>query len=418
MIDLEDDSIFCRFFEAKTKAEILFHIKQNSTMIKLDPISLSQKLIQIPSYSGRNPEVILLLKTILEELGFHCEILEFEGDGSYAVNNLHAVFNPNNSEKILYFAGHTDVVKEGEKSSWKHDPFSAIIEDGKLYGRGAADMKCAIASFISAVSEFLQENKSPDFGIGFLITNDEEDDGINGTKKMLEWMKKNDRKITHCLVGEPTNPEKFGEMIKIGRRGSINFKLKIIGKQGHAAYPENALNPITILMNLLKILKDHKFDEGNQFFDPTNLEITSISSQNLGSNVIPNEAECCFNVRFNDLQSSKSVIDLVEYACKKTVGLGAKYELSHRTSGESFLSDPIFLAGIVSEAVEKITKRKPVLSTSGGTSDARFIKDFAEVVEIGLVNKTAHKIDEFSEVKEIEALKDVYLEALRGYRVD
>ena len=383
--------------------------------MKLDAVKLSQKLIRIPSYSGMNSEIIEFLATQLKNLGFACDILNYDGDGSYEVNNLHAVFNPNNSEKILYFAGHTDVVNEGDKTSWKHDPFAAVIEDGKLFGRGAVDMKCAIACFVSAVEEFLSAEKNSKFGIGFLITNDEEADGINGTRKVLEWMKNSGKKISHCLVGEPTNPTKFGEMIKVGRRGSIGFTVRITGKQGHVAYPDIALNPITILINLLKILKDHKFDEGTRFFDATNLEITSITSQNLGANVIPNTSEAAFNVRFNDLHSAQSVIDLVDYACKKTVGFGAKYELTHRTSGEAFLSNPKFLAEIVSKSVEKICGTKPVLSTSGGTSDARFIKDYAEVVEIGLVNQTAHKIDEFAEVKEIEQLQKTYLEILKNF---
>lgn len=384
--------------------------------MKLDAIKLSQELIRIPSYSGVNSEIIEFLAAQLKNLGFSCDFLNYNDDGSYEVSNLHAIFNPKNSEKILYFAGHTDVVNEGEKSAWKHDPFAAVIEDGKLFGRGSVDMKCAIACFVSAVEEFLAQEKNPKFGIGFLITNDEEADGINGTKKVLEWMKNSGKKISHCLVGEPTNPTKFGEMIKVGRRGSIGFTVKITGKQGHVAYPDIALNPITILINLLKILKDHKFDEGTKFFDATNLEITSITSQNLGANVIPNIAEAAFNVRFNDLHSAQSVIDLVEYACKKTVGFGAKYELTHRTSGEAFLSNPKFLAEIVSNAVEKICGTKPVLSTSGGTSDARFIKDYAEVVEIGLVNQTAHKIDEFAEVKEINQLQKTYLEILTQLR--
>jgi len=382
--------------------------------MKLDAVTLSQELIRFPSYSGDHPQVIEFLSEHLKKLGFSCDILEYEGDGSYKVNNLHAVLNPNNSDKILYFAGHTDVVNEGNKASWTHDPFAANIVDGKLFGRGAADMKCAIACFVSAVSEYL-ENTKPNFGIGFLITNDEENDSINGTKKVLDWMQKNNKKISHCLVGEPTNPTSFGEMIKVGRRGSIGFKVKITGKQGHVAYPDIALNPITVLINLLKVLKDHKFDEGTKFFDATNLEITSIISQNLGSNVIPNEAEAAFNVRFNDIHTSASVIELVEYACKKTVGFGAKYELTHRTSGEAFLSNPKFLAEIVVKASEKICGKKPELSTTGGTSDARFIKDHAEVVEIGLVNQTAHKIDEFSVVSEIELLQKTYLEILKSF---
>jgi succinyl-diaminopimelate desuccinylase len=384
-------------------------------MTKLDSIALSQDLIRIPSYSGFNKEVIEFLENILQKANFTCDILEFDGDGSYKVNNLHAVFNPNNSERILYFAGHTDVVNEGNKDDWTQDPFAANIVDGKLFGRGAADMKCAIACFISAALEFLSENKNLNFGIGFLITNDEENDSINGTKKVLKWMQENNKKITHCLVGEPTNPTKFGEMIKIGRRGSIGFSVKIIGRQGHVAYPEIAINPNTILINLLKILKDHKFDNGNEFFDASNLEITHISSQNLGNNVIPNEASANFNVRFNNFHSSESIIEIVKYACEKTVGFGAKYELNYRASGDSFLSNPKFLAHLVVNSIEKICKKTPELSTSGGTSDARFIKDFAEVVEIGLINKTAHKIDEFAEIEDITNLTKTYLEILKNF---
>lgn len=383
--------------------------------MKLNSVTLSQKLIEIPSYSGVNEEVIQFLDNYLSNLGFKCDILEFEGSNSYKVNNIHAIFNPNKSQKIIYFGGHTDVVNEGDKTSWTYPPFTPTIKDDKLFGRGAADMKCAVACFIIAVQDFLENNPNPDFGIGLLITNDEEADGVNGTKKVLEWMEQNNYKIPYCLVGEPTNPEKFGEMIKIGRRGSIGFKVTITGKQGHVAYPLNAINPITTLVDLLKIVKDHKFDEGNDFFDATNLEVTAIESQNLGSNVIPNQAWAQFNVRFNDNHNQHDIINLVEYACQKTVGLGAKYDLSYRCSGESFLSKPALLADLTSKAVQKICGTTPVLSTSGGTSDARFIKDYAEVVEIGLVNKTAHRIDEFSKISEIEQLTQTYHEILTNF---
>jgi len=385
--------------------------------MKISPIDLSQQLIRIPSYSGNNPEVLELTKNLLQNMGFECQIIEFDGDDSYAVNNLHAIFNPKKSDKTIYFAGHTDVVKEGDRSAWKFDPFEAKIEGDKLYGRGASDMKCAIACFISAVAEFLELNPNPDFGIGFLITNDEESDSINGTKKVLNWMEKQSLPITYCLVGEPTNPTTLGEMVKIGRRGSIGFKIKIDGKQGHVAYPDVALNPITSLINLCKILKDQKLDNGTKFFDASNLEFTHISSQNLGSNVIPNHAECAFNVRFNDSHKAQDIINFVEYACQKTVGnsgaFSAKYKIEYRLSGESFLSEPKELAKIVQESSHKILGKIPTLGTTGGTSDARFIKDYAEVVEIGLVNETAHKIDEFSLISEIENLQKIYLEILK-----
>jgi len=381
----------------------------------MDAIKLSQQLIQIPSYSGSNPEVISFIKTYLEKLNFTCDILEYEGSGSYKVNNLHALYNPKNSKNILYFAGHTDVVATGDIKAWTHDPFAAKIIDEKLFGRGAADMKCAVACFMAAAAQFIS-SENPNFGIGFLITNDEENDSINGTAKVLEWMKSNGKPISACIVGEPTNPEKLGEMLKIGRRGSIGFTLKIIGKQGHVAYPDNALNPITTLVNILKVLKEHKFDDGNEFFSPTNLETTSISSDNFGNNVIPAQASASFNIRFNSLHDSKSIVDLIEYVCKKSVGLGAKYELTTRISGESFLSKVGNFAKITQNAVEKICGTKPVLSTTGGTSDARFIKDHCdEIVECGLVNKTAHQIDEFAYLEEITKLQQIYFEILKNY---
>ncbi|MFM6973203.1 MAG: succinyl-diaminopimelate desuccinylase [Alphaproteobacteria bacterium] len=394
-------------------------------------LELSRQLIQIPSYSGVNNEAINLIENFLKNLGFSCEILNYSGDNSYEVNNLHAIFNPKKSAKTIYFAGHTDVVKEGDKTKWRFDPFSAKIDGDKLYGRGASDMKCAIASFMSAVAEYLSQNPNPDFGIGFLITNDEENDSVNGTVKVLKWMEQKNFNITYCLVGEPTNPNKLGEMIKIGRRGSIGFNIEIFGKQGHVAYPDIALNPITMLINLCKVLKDQKMDNGTEFFDPSNLEFTNIGTENLGSNVIPSKAFCAFNIRFNDTHKAQDIIDFVEYACKKTIGqkiqdtpnaIGksspiadfvGKYQMNYRLSGEAFLSKPKELAKITQNAVQKICGVVPVLGTTGGTSDARFIKDYAEVVEIGLVNETAHKIDEFSLISEIENLQKIYLEILR-----
>lgn len=382
-------------------------------------VEISQELIKIPSYSGKNDEVIKLMEDYLITMGFKCDIIEYDGDGSYPVNNIHAILNPNNSENILYFAGHTDVVNEGNKDDWKYDPFTPTIEGDKLYGRGACDMKCAIACFISAVDEYLSDpGHNKDFGIGFLITNDEEADGVNGTKKVLKWMEENNYKIPNCIVGEPTNPSVFGEMAKIGRRGSASFKISITGKQGHVAYPHNACNPITILINLLKTLKDHKFDEGNENFDPTNLEVTSITSQNLGGNVIPNTAEAAFNIRFNNIHTPKDITDLIEYVCQKTVGsqeyFGATYKVEHRVSGDSFLTKPGKLSEITAQSMKEITGIDPDLSTTGGTSDARFIKDYAsEFLELGLINETAHKVDEFSKVSEINQLQKTYLKILQ-----
>ncbi|MDA0902587.1 MAG: succinyl-diaminopimelate desuccinylase, partial [Proteobacteria bacterium] len=359
----------------------------------LDAVKLSQDLIKCPSVTQTDAGVIKLLEEKLSNMGFECDILQFEGDGSYPVTNIHALYNPSNSKNILYFAGHTDVVPQGDEALWTYPPFAAQIVDDTLYGRGAVDMKCAIASFVAAVSEFISQNKKPDFAIGLLITGDEEADAVNGTKKMLNWMKEKGKKMSACIVGEPTNPSKVGEMVKIGRRGSVNFQLKVIGKQGHVAYPENANNPITSLVNLLKILKDHRLDEGNKYFDPSNLEITDIGCSALGSNVIPEDAHARFNIRFNDEHSSQSLISFIEYACEKAVGKNS-FQLTSRVSGESFITNDGFLSDIVSAAIKNKTKIKTDLSTTGGTSDARFIKDFCPVVEFGLINKTAHQIDE------------------------
>ncbi len=382
--------------------------------MKLNEISLSQKLIQIPSLSGKNEEIMNFLANYLTNLGFNCNILEYDGDNSYPVNNLHAVFNPGNCDKILYFAGHTDVGNPGNPDSWKSDPFKAEIIDDKLYGRGASDMKCAIACFIIAFEEFIKSNPNLNFGIGLIITNDEEADSINGTKKVLQWMAQNNHKMSGCIVGEPSNANHFGDTIKIGRRGSVNFTLKITGKQGHIAYPHNANNPITTLVNVLKLITDHKFDNGNQYFDPSNLEISHISSPNLGNNVITYEASANFNVRFNNAHNSQDIISFIEYVCQKSCqGPDSNYKLTHKVSGESFLSQPQELAKITINAVKKISGQDPVLSTSGGTSDARFIKDYCQIVEFGLINKTAHQIDEHAKINDLQRLKDVYLEILK-----
>jgi succinyl-diaminopimelate desuccinylase len=377
-------------------------------------IQFTQKLIQQKSITGDKDHGALdLLSDKLTNLGFSCQRISFSDDNSYEVDNLHAIFNPNNSSKTFYFAGHTDVVSTGDLTKWQFDPFSSEILDNKIYGRGMVDMKGAIAAFIIATEEFLEKN-DPVFGIGFLITGDEEGDAINGTKKMLQWMEKNNHKMSHCLVGEPTSPEKTGQMVKIGRRGSINFDIKLIGKQGHVAYPHNALNPITELVNILKILKDYKLDEGNKYFDPSNLEVTHISNDIASNNVISGIANARFNIRFNDEWSSKKLIDWVKYILDHSA---LKYEMNYRISGESFLSNHKDLQNLVINSIKNITGKEPELSTTGGTSDARFIKDYSPVIECGLVNKTAHQIDENIEISEIELLKDIYLEILKNYHV-
>jgi succinyl-diaminopimelate desuccinylase len=375
-------------------------------------VEFTQKLIQKKSITGKKDEgAIEFLSKKLTDLGFNCQKISFSSDDSYDVDNLYAILNPKNSDNIFYFAGHTDVVSVGDVTKWKFDPFLAKISNEKIYGRGMVDMKGAIAAFVIAIEEFLEQNDL-DFGIGFLITGDEEGDAVNGTKKMLEWMDKNNKKISHCIVGEPTNPEKIGQMVKIGRRGSINFEIILIGKQGHVAYPHNALNPITELVNVLKILKDYNLDDGNKYFDPSNLEITHISNDIDSSNVISSNAKAKFNIRFNDQWNSTKLIDWVKYVLDHSA---IKYKMNYRISGESFLSNDQNLQNLVIKSIKNITGKEPELSTTGGTSDARFIKDYAPVIECGLVNKTAHQIDENIEISEITLLKNIYLEILRNY---
>jgi succinyl-diaminopimelate desuccinylase len=385
--------------------------------MKLDSIKLSQELIKYNSQSDKtNLEIIEFLAKILANFGFKNDILGFDGDGSYPVINLHSTYNPRNCQNIFYFAGHSDIVPAGDQSLWCYPPFEAKIVNDVLYGRGAVDMKPAIAAFIMAAGNFIKQNPKANFGIGFLITGDEEADGINGTKKVLDWMQKNNHLISACIVGEPTNPSKLGEMIKIGRRGSVSFELKIIGKQGHIAYPENFNNPNTTIINVLKLLKDNELDRGNQFFDQSNLEITNICTTNIGGNVVPKEVVANFNIRFNSDHSSKSLIDWVRYICDKSAGNSeVEYKLTHKISGESFITEPGFLSQIVVDAVKKITGLKPTLSTTGGISDARFIKNFCPVVECGLINKTAHQIDENIAVTDIINLEKIYYSILENY---
>ena len=385
--------------------------------MKLDSIKLSQELISRNSPSDKaNLDIIEFLAKILASFGFKNDILGFDGDDSYPVINLHSIYNPKNCQDVFYFAGHSDIVPAGDEALWQYPPFEARIVDDILYGRGAVDMKPAIAAFIMAAGNFIRQNPKANFGIGLLLTGDEEADGVNGTKKMLDWMQKNNQSISVCIVGEPTNPNKLGEMIKIGRRGSISFELKIIGKQGHIAYPENFNNPNTSIINVLKLLKDHKLDNGNQFFDPSNLEITNIKTTNISGNVVPKEVIANFNIRFNDEHSSKSLIEWVRYICDKSAGKGElDYQLNYKISGESFITKPGFLSKIIVDAVKKITGLEPILSTAGGTSDARFIKDFCPVVECGLINKSAHQIDENVAVADIINLEKIYYSILENY---
>lgn len=366
-------------------------------------ISLTKKLINFKSITPVDDGVVDFLVEYLTPYKFKCEKLVFED-----VTNLYARYKF--EEPHFCFAGHTDVVPPGNK--WSEDPFNATIKDGILYGRGAVDMKTAVAAFMVASIEFIEKYNFTG-SISFLITGDEEAKAENGTVKMLEHLKKNGHKLDACIVGEPTCPEKLGDMIKYGRRGSLSFSLKIFGKQGHVAYPDLANNPIDILLKILGDLKELKLDEGSDDFIPSNLEITDITVGNPISNVIPGEAQAKFNIRFNNLHNHESLRNLIESICKKH---SKNYVLFNNLGADSFVNDKeSSLINYLKSAIESITGINPVLSTTGGTSDARFIKDYCQVIEFGLVNKTAHHVDEHVSLEDIDNLKKIYFEFLKRF---
>jgi succinyl-diaminopimelate desuccinylase len=377
----------------------------------IDPLALTQALIRCPSVTPADAGALGLLERSLTPLGFTCHRLAFEEGGSPRVENLYARLGTGG--RNFCFAGHTDVVPPGDKSRWRSDPFAGVVIEGELVGRGAADMKGAIACFVAGVARFL-ERRGPDFGgsISLLITGDEEGPAINGTKPVLEWLKARGERLDACIVGEPTNPERLGQMIKIGRRGSLTGRLRVLGVQGHSAYPHLADNPVHRLLGILGALIAEPMDQGSAHFQPSTLQITSIDVGNPASNVIPAEAHAVFNVRFNDLHSSASIARWLHAVC---AGSGARYELEIQVSGESFLTPPGPLSDLVAAAVEGVTGLKPELSTTGGTSDARFIKDVCPVVEFGMAGSTMHKVDERVAVADLESLARIYEAVLDGY---
>jgi succinyl-diaminopimelate desuccinylase len=314
------------------------------------------------------------------------------------------------------FAGHVDIVPPGNIKEWTINPFRPSIKNGHLIGRGANDMKSSVAAFVSAVSSFLSKNKKINGSISLLITGDEEGHAVNGTKKVVEYLKKRKEKINFCLVGEPTNPNKLGEMIKIGRRGSITGKIKIIGEQCHVAYQHRGNNPSTTLVQILKEIKDIKFDKGNKHFQPTNLEVTKINIKNDADNVIPGSAEATFNIRFNNRHSSNSIKRRLNKIFKKiTKKNKSKFKIDYRVSGEAFLTKPNKTTFMIQNIIKKITKLKPKLSTTGGTSDLRFIRKISPGLEFGLVGKTMHKVDEAVSLKDLKNLTKIYENILQNY---
>ena len=378
--------------------------------MKIDPVSLTADLVRCPSVTPEEGGAIDLLEQLLEKNGFSCTRI-VRGQ----VSNLFAKWGTGRNGRVFGFNGHTDVVPVGDLSSWTVDPFGAEIKEGYLYGRGATDMKSGVAAFVASAIDFVS-NKPPDGSIVITITGDEEGEAVDGTVAILDWMKQNGEKIDHCLVGEPTSPSQMGEMMKIGRRGSMNAKITAIGIQGHSAYPDRANNPIVAMVKLLDKLESHQLDVGTEHFDPSTLAITSVDTGNKASNVIPAVTKAAVNIRFNDSHSGSSLVSWLKDEIEKvSAEYGIKFETDFKISGESFITPPGELSDLISEAVKKELGVTPKLSTTGGTSDARFIKDMCPVTEFGLVGKTMHAVDEKVETKQINQLKEIYYRILEAY---
>jgi len=382
----------------------------------LSPLSLAQSLLRCPSVTPEEGGALSFIESVLKEMGFEVHRPVFSEPGTPDVENLYARYGT--GKPYLLFAGHTDVVPPGDESRWRHGPFSGEIENGELYGRGAVDMKGGIACMMAAALDFIREN--PDFGgsIGFLITGDEEGPAINGTIKLLKWAKGRGERFDHCILGEPTNPNQLGDMIKIGRRGSLTGKIVVEGKQGHVAYPHLADNPIRGMLRLLDGLLREPLDHGTEHFDASNLEVTTVDVGNPASNVIPAEAKATFNIRFNDLWTPESLAAEISRRLSEAAGNSIRYSLRMEpTNAIAFLTPPNRFVDFIADAIEAETGLRPKLSTTGGTSDARFIVKDCPVVEFGLVGQTMHQIDERVAVKDLDRLAAIYRKVLKAYFV-
>jgi len=377
----------------------------------VNPIELTSELIQCKSITPKSEGSLDIIISYLEPLGFNCERIDF-GEGIEKVENLYARFGT--MEPNIAFAGHVDVVPTGDINNWSINPFGGEVKEGKVWGRGAADMKSGIAAFIAAVSDFLKDNKNlKDFGsISFIITSDEEGKAINGTKKVVDWLKAKSETISGCIVGEPTNVTRMGDTLKIGRRGSFTGSLTVTGIQGHVGYPHLAENPINSLLKMLEPFSKIYLDEGTKDFQPSSIMITSIDVNNDASNVIPGEVKAKFNIRFNTLHSASSLKAMLE---KQFSTVTSNYKFDFFCNAEPFLTNDDFLKTTLQKAIQKVVDINPEKSTSGGTSDARFISKICPVIEFGLVGKTMHKIDENVEVNDIINLTKIYNQFLFNY---
>ncbi len=376
----------------------------------VDPVELTAELIRCPSVTPANEGAIEVLERLLSSAGFACHRIDRGG-----IANLFARWGNKGANRSFGFNGHTDVVPPGDAKDWSKPPFSGVIEPGVLWGRGAADMKSGVAAFAAAAVEFVEE-KSPDGAVILTITGDEEGDAEHGTRALLDWMRGAGEHMSVCLVGEPTCPDRMGEMIKIGRRGSMTAFFTATGVQGHTAYPHRAKNPVPAMARLMDRLARHDLDEGTEYFDPSTLAVTTIDTGNPANNVIPATCRATVNLRFNDIHNSTSLTGWLQAETNAVAEeTGIRFEIRTKVSGESFLTPPGDLSDLVAEVVKAETGVSPQLSTTGGTSDARFVKDHCPVVEFGLVGKTMHQVDERVEVAQIHQLKQIYRSILEAY---
>jgi succinyl-diaminopimelate desuccinylase len=380
-----------------------------------DPLVIARDLIRCPSVTPAEAGALGVLEGMLRPAGFAMHRVTFREPGADDVENLYARIGDGTPH--LVFAGHTDVVPPGDASAWTHPPFAGDVADGVLYGRGAADMKGAIACKLAAVIDYLAANGGkPKGSISFLITGDEEGIGVNGTIKLLKWAHARREKFDHCILGEPTNPNALGDMIKIGRRGSQNATLIVTGTQGHVAYPALADNPVRGIVTLMSALMAEPLDQGSAHFDPSNLEFTSVDVGNRTVNVIPGEARARFNIRYNDCHTRESLRALIERRAAAAAAGRVRWRIDWEPgNGDVFLTQPGPFVALVADAIRAVTGRTPELSTSGGTSDARFIKDYCAVIEFGLANQTMHKVDERVPAADLVALATIYRRILERY---
>jgi len=382
------------------------------TLDVTDPVALARALIQCRSVTPEEGGALTLLQSVLEPLGFICERVTFQEAGTPDIENLYARRGTTGAN--LCFAGHTDVVPPGNVAAWHSDPFAAEIRDGVLYGRGAVDMKGAIACFVAAVARAIAAGEDTG-SVSLLITGDEEGPSINGTVKVLQWLAERGERLDAAIVGEPSNPDALGDEIKIGRRGSVTGELVVHGVQGHAAYPHRADNPLPKMAQFITRLSGTRIDEGTRHFEPSNCQVTIVSVPNTAANVIPAFAAATFNIRYNDIWRRSTIEEWVRLQCEAAaLATGARYDVSFAGTGDVFLTERGPLVDALTSAVQAVTGRTPALSTSGGTSDARFIKDYCPVVEFGLVNRTIHQVDECVPLDDLGRLTEIYRLVIRA----